>query len=118
MLKGLRCDSAPARAADQIHCRNQIGQTFALKPTRHFEPLATNTLAEGCLASPAVSGNALFLRTKTDLYRIEQPGGELTEWLLIQSGGDKRRVGFDHPLWRGKPPVSPSRLQKSLQSAA
>jgi hypothetical protein len=34
--------------------------------------LASNSLADGMLASPAVAGNALFLRTKTHLYRIEE----------------------------------------------
>jgi outer membrane protein assembly factor BamB len=34
--------------------------------------LATNQLAIGCMASPAIAGKALFVRTKTHLYRIEQ----------------------------------------------
>ena len=34
--------------------------------------LALNKLDDGCMASPAVAGNAMFLRTKTHLYRIEQ----------------------------------------------
>jgi len=38
---------------------------------RHYEPLAVNRLDEGFMASPAVSGKAMFLRTKTHLYRIE-----------------------------------------------
>ncbi len=33
--------------------------------------LATNVLHCGFMASPAVSGTPLFLRTKTSLYRIE-----------------------------------------------
>jgi hypothetical protein len=33
--------------------------------------MATNTLADGFMASPAVSGKAFYLRTKSDLYRIE-----------------------------------------------
>ena len=39
---------------------------------REFKVLAENTLDEGFMASPAVAGRALFLRTKTHLYRIEQ----------------------------------------------
>ena len=34
----------------------------------------TNTLDDGCMASPAVDGEALILRTKTHLYRIEAAG--------------------------------------------
>jgi outer membrane protein assembly factor BamB len=35
--------------------------------------LAENTLDAGFMASPAVDGRALYLRTKSALYRIEQP---------------------------------------------
>jgi outer membrane protein assembly factor BamB len=43
-----------------------------LKPGRTFEPIATNKLADGFMASPAVSGKALFLRTRSALYRVEE----------------------------------------------
>jgi hypothetical protein len=33
--------------------------------------MATNVLDSGFMASPAVSGRTLFLRTKEALYRIE-----------------------------------------------
>ncbi len=39
---------------------------------REFRLLAENPLDAGCMASPAVIGNALIVRTKTHLYRIEQ----------------------------------------------
>jgi hypothetical protein len=32
-----------------------------------------NQLDDGFMASPAVTGKALILRTKTHLYRIERP---------------------------------------------
>jgi hypothetical protein len=32
--------------------------------------LATNTLDDGCMASPAVFDGAIYLRTKTHLYRL------------------------------------------------
>jgi hypothetical protein len=41
-----------------------------------LEVLATNTLADGFMASPAVAGKALILRTKTHLYRVESPVSE------------------------------------------
>ena len=50
---------------------DQKGTTTVLKPGRTLEVLATNTLANGFMSSPAVSGKAFFLRTKTDLYRVE-----------------------------------------------
>ena len=41
-----------------------------VKATGTFEVLAENYLEAGFMASPAVSGNALILRTKTHLYRV------------------------------------------------
>src|SRR5581483_12305936 len=39
---------------------------------REAKVLSVNRLDEGCMASPAVAGKALYVRTKTHLYRIEQ----------------------------------------------
>ena len=38
-----------------------------------YRVLAENHLDAGFMASPAVVGDALLLRTKTHLYRIEAP---------------------------------------------
>jgi outer membrane protein assembly factor BamB len=64
--------ASPVYADGRLYFFNQQGTTTVLKPGRTFEVLATNTLANGFMASPAVSGKAFFLRTKTDLYRIEE----------------------------------------------
>jgi outer membrane protein assembly factor BamB len=66
--------ASPIYADGRIYFCSQQGKTTVLKPGRAFESLATNSLAGGFMASPAVSGKALFLRTKTDLYRIEASG--------------------------------------------
>ena len=63
--------ASPIYADGRLYFANQQGKTTVLKPGRAFEVLATNTLDKGCMASPAVSGKALVLRTKTHLYRIE-----------------------------------------------
>jgi hypothetical protein len=42
-----------------------------LEAGREFRILAENQLDNGFMASPAVIGDALILRTTTDLYRIE-----------------------------------------------
>jgi outer membrane protein assembly factor BamB len=66
--------ASPVYADGRLYFFNQSGTTTVLKPGRSFEVLATNTLADGFMASPAVSGKAFFLRTKTHLYRIEEAG--------------------------------------------
>jgi outer membrane protein assembly factor BamB len=62
---------SPIYADGRLYFFSQQGKTTVLKPGRSFEQLAVNSLDNGFMASPAVSGRALFLRTKTDLYRIE-----------------------------------------------
>jgi outer membrane protein assembly factor BamB len=68
--------ASPIYADGRLYFCNQEGMTTVLKPGRTFEVLATNTLADGFMASPAVAGKAFFLRTKTHLYRIEATGSE------------------------------------------
>jgi outer membrane protein assembly factor BamB len=55
---------------DRIYFFGQDGKTTVVKVARTFEVLATNRLDDGFMASPAVAGNALILRTKAHLYRI------------------------------------------------
>jgi outer membrane protein assembly factor BamB len=71
MRLGGRYAASPTYADGQIYFCNQEGETTVLQPGRDYKVLATNTLDDGCLASPAASDGALYLRTKTHLYRIE-----------------------------------------------
>jgi hypothetical protein len=43
-----------------------------VKPAREYVELAKNQLDDGFMASPAVTGKALILRTKSALYRVEE----------------------------------------------
>lgn len=64
--------ASPIHSAGWIYISDQDGKTFVFKPGSEYQQLAVNKLDEGCMASPAVSGRAIFLRTKTCLYRIEE----------------------------------------------
>jgi outer membrane protein assembly factor BamB len=64
--------ASPLYADGRLWFFSEDGKTTVLKPGRVFERVAENRLDEGFLASPAVAGKALFLRTRTHLYRIEQ----------------------------------------------
>jgi outer membrane protein assembly factor BamB len=68
---GGRFAASPIYGDGRMYFCDQDGRTTLVKPGREFKPLAANTLDDGCLASPAVDGRALLLRTKTHLYRIE-----------------------------------------------
>jgi outer membrane protein assembly factor BamB len=73
---GGRYAASPIYADGRLYFFSQQGTTTVLKPGRSLKVLATNTLADGFMASPAVAGKAFFLRTKTHLYRIESPVSE------------------------------------------
>ncbi|MBT3468990.1 MAG: quinonprotein alcohol dehydrogenase, partial [Opitutae bacterium] len=64
--------AALIRHKNRIYAFSEDGKGIVFSTGRTFKKLAENQLPDGFMASPAVSGNALFLRTKKDLYRIEE----------------------------------------------
>jgi hypothetical protein len=68
--------ASPLHAAGRIYAFNEDGKTTVLEAGREFKVLAENFLEDGFMASPAVDGAALVLRTRTHVYRIEDAGGE------------------------------------------
>ena len=63
--------ASPIYADGRLYFFSQDGTTTVIKPGRALDVIATNTLANGFMASPAADGKAFYLRTKTDLYRVE-----------------------------------------------
>lgn len=64
--------ASPVFAGGRIYVQNEEGVTTVVSPGREFEQLARNELDGSTLASIAVSDGALFIRTATHLYRIEE----------------------------------------------
>jgi outer membrane protein assembly factor BamB len=64
--------ASPVYADGRLWFFSEDGRTTVLKPGRAFERVAENRLDEGFFASPAISGKALYVRTRTHLYRIEE----------------------------------------------
>lgn len=64
--------SSPLMAGDRLYFQNEEGKTTVLAASDEFKVLAENQLEGGFMASPAVDGDALILRTRTHLYRIEE----------------------------------------------
>jgi len=62
--------SALLLAAGRVYCFSEDGSTTVLSAGREFKALAKNQLGDGFLATPAVVGNSLILRSRTHLYRI------------------------------------------------
>ena len=65
--------ASPIYADGRMYFFSEEGKTTVVKPGREFVAIVTNQLEDGFMASPAASGNAFFLRTKTHLYRAEAP---------------------------------------------
>ena len=60
----------------RIYLLSQEGQTTVIAASREYKVLAENKLDDGFMSSPAVAGKSLFLRTRSALYRIEQPSAK------------------------------------------
>jgi hypothetical protein len=66
--------AAQARDAAKIYATNEDGTTTVFKAGDTFEILAVNKLNDYTLASPAVAGEHIFLRTANYLYCFGKQG--------------------------------------------
>ena len=64
--------ASPVFVGGRIYFQNEEGVTTVLAPGPEFRVLARNRIDGYTLASMAVSDDALFIRTDTHLYRIEE----------------------------------------------
>jgi len=69
---GVAFSASPLVAAGKLYFFDETGKSTVIEAAAKLQSLAVNKLDDGCMGSPAVSGNALFVRTKTHLYRIEE----------------------------------------------
>ena len=69
---GGNCSASPVYADGRIYVCNEEGKVAAFATGREFKLLAENQFPDGFMASPAVSEKALYLRSKTHLYRVEE----------------------------------------------
>ena len=56
----------------RIFAVSEDGETFVMQAGPEFKLLGRNTLGEMTLASPAIAGGSLFVRTATKLYCIRR----------------------------------------------
>jgi outer membrane protein assembly factor BamB len=64
--------AAPLYGDGKIYFSGDDGTTTVVAAGREFKKLAANKLDSAFKASPAVSGKAMYLRTLTTLYRVEE----------------------------------------------
>lgn len=65
--------ASPVAADGAVYFFDHDGVGTVVKAAREYEEFARNRLDDGCMASPAVAGKALYVRTRSALYRIEAP---------------------------------------------
>jgi len=62
--------ASPIYADGRIYFLSEEGESVVIAPGKQFEVLATNHLDGQTLASMAVSGGSIFVRSQTHLYRL------------------------------------------------
>lgn len=64
--------ASPVFADDKIYFIAEEGSAHVLAPGKQYKRLSINKLNGTTFASPAISGNAIYLRSDKSLYRIEE----------------------------------------------
>jgi hypothetical protein len=66
--------ASPVAADGKLYLVDEYGDVHVIKAGPEYELLKTNSLHESCLASPAISGKLLFVRTIGHLFAIGKGG--------------------------------------------
>ena len=69
---GMAFTSSPWAYDGKVFCLNEEGKTFVIPAGDKYQMLRVNDLAEMALATPALVGDRLLLRTETRLYSIRK----------------------------------------------
>jgi outer membrane protein assembly factor BamB len=62
--------ASPVSADGKLYFTSEQGTVYVVRAAPKFEILATNELGEPCMATPAISGDALFFRTQGHLMCV------------------------------------------------
>lgn len=62
--------ASPVASGSRVYFLSEDGVTFVLGTGDRYEEIAKNELDEMSLASPAIAGNALYIRTQSKLFKI------------------------------------------------
>jgi outer membrane protein assembly factor BamB len=74
---GFTFSSSPWAYDGHVFFLSEDGDTFVAKEGGAYEEVGRNPLEEMTLASPAIAGDSLFVRTQTKLYRLAARPGSL-----------------------------------------
>lgn len=65
-----QCDSSPVVASRSIHIATSGGELFTIEAGDAFRPIGKYELRERVLASPAISGGTMFIRSDGHLFAL------------------------------------------------
>jgi outer membrane protein assembly factor BamB len=68
--------SSPWAYNGKIFCLSEDGDTFVIQAGSQYKLLGKNSLDEMCMATPAIAGKSLIIRTASKLYRIAKGGSK------------------------------------------
>ncbi len=69
---GTGFSASPLSADGHVYFFDEKGVSTVITPGETMQVVSENTLDDGIMGTPAIVGKAIFLRTKTHLYRIEK----------------------------------------------
>src|SRR5688572_27697425 len=65
--------ASPVATSDKLYFTSEEGIVYVVKAAPKFEVLTKNELGEPCMATPAISGDSLFFRTRSHLLGVSGP---------------------------------------------
>lgn len=66
--------ASPVAAAGKLYFTSEDGDVYVVQAGPEFKLLATNTLGETCMATPAISEGTLFFRTRGHVVAVAERG--------------------------------------------
>jgi outer membrane protein assembly factor BamB len=67
--------ASPWAYGGKVFCLSEDGDTFVIQAGPEYRLLGKNSVGETCLATPALAGGSLLLRTESKLYCLRQGAG-------------------------------------------
>jgi outer membrane protein assembly factor BamB len=62
--------ASPVAADGKVYFASEDGDVFVIRAGRTFELLARNAMGQVCMATPAISGDMLLVRTRSTLFAL------------------------------------------------
>jgi outer membrane protein assembly factor BamB len=103
---------SPVAAAGRIYLPSEDGVMFVVRAGRRFELLARNDMREMLLATPAVVGDLMLVRTRTHLVALRgtpQPAADVATSAILRA--------LSKPLPEGVPDAVPDNVSDALPDA-